>query len=95
MSIHSNSAAAYTEEKDSGRIQSRSISILQCYPIGRALTDREVMTLLGFSDPNKVRPRITELVKSRVLAECGAMKDPVTGKTVRLTRLASTQMRLL
>ena len=32
-------------------------------------TDRQVMAGLGFTDPNKVRPRITELVDAKLLVE--------------------------
>lgn len=53
------------------------------------MTDREVMAALGSQDPNRVRPRITELIKSGVLAEApGSTRCAVTGKTVRLVGLA-------
>ena len=55
-------------------------------------TDRMIMNALGFSDPNSVRPRITELVTKGVLEECGDCKDAVSGMTVRRVRIKkSTQ----
>ena len=54
---------------------------------GRTASDRECMIALGKTDPNSVRPRITELVKKGVLEECGAQEDPVTHKTVRVVRI--------
>ena len=35
----------------------------------RNLTDREMSEILGYQDPNKVRPRRNELVKKQLLIE--------------------------
>lgn len=53
---------------------------------GGSFTDREIKELLGFSDMNSVRPRITELKRVGLVEEAGKKKDPLTGKTVRLVR---------
>ena len=52
-----------------------------------SFTDREIMLGLGFTDPNCVRPRITELINRGVLEECGSLIDHHTGKRVRKVRL--------
>ena len=52
------------------------------------MTDREVMVRAGFTDPNAVRPRITELVDAKIAMECKeSVTCPVTKKTVRLVKL--------
>ena len=66
--------------------------------MGRPLTDREVKELLNLPDMNCVRPRITEMTKTRKkdgrpplleeLPHDEKIKDHVTGKTVRRTRIA-------
>ena len=50
------------------------------------LSDSDVMAILGFTDLNSVRPRITELLKAGKLEECGSKIDPVTHRTVRVSR---------
>ena len=50
------------------------------------MTSREIATLLGYTDMNAVRPRITELVAMGKIATCGAVTDPVTGRTVAVYR---------
>jgi DNA-binding Lrp family transcriptional regulator len=50
-------------------------------------TDREVMHGMLYSEPNMVRPRITEMVKAGLLEECGSKVDRFTGKPCRLVRV--------
>jgi len=52
-------------------------------------TDRQIKDALGYSDMNAIRPRVTELVKLKVLEEICSIKDQVTGKKVRVVRLIS------
>ena len=52
----------------------------------KEMTSREIATLLGYTDMNAVRPRITELVAMGKIATCGAVTDPVTGRTVAVYR---------
>lgn len=47
-------------------------------------TDREVMCMLGFTDPNAVRPRISEGIRAGLIRECGKRVCEWTGKTVRI-----------
>ena len=41
-----------------------------------------IMILLDYSDPNKVRPRITELLQAGLIERKGTMKDAISGKKV-------------
>ncbi len=50
-------------------------------------TDRMIMSALGFTDPNSVRPRISTLIDRGILEPCGECKDSVSGQTVRRVRL--------
>lgn len=70
-------------------IDQRKKMILSCYrKAGHGLSDREVKCLLGFSDMNMVRPRITELVAEGKLHEAGTIKCNTTGRNVRLCEVA-------
>jgi len=87
-SIHLNSIAAYWQGRDDlfGKRHQKVLAVLRAS--SSSLTDREVMVRCGFSDPNAVRPRITELVSAEIVVEVGSVACPVTGKTVRLVKLA-------
>lgn len=94
MTMHSNSIAAYQQERDAGNLSKREKLILDCLrtveiPCHRlgGLTDREIMRFLRFTDANSVRPRISGLLERGILEECGAVKDPDTKMTVRLVRI--------
>jgi hypothetical protein len=91
MSLHQNSLAAYLS-LDLGE---REAAVLKTFCESPApLTDREVMRRLGFTDPNAVRPRCTDLVERGLLEECGTTQDPQTGKSVRLCRPAGRALAL-
>lgn len=45
-------------------------------------TDREICEGLGYSDPNKIRPRRFELVELGLVSEGAKRKCAITGKTV-------------
>jgi hypothetical protein len=92
--MHENSLEGYSAEQESGRIPTREQSVYACYTNGKPLMDREVRDMLGMSDMNSVRPRITGLVKTGFLRECGKMKDPVTGRKVRIVRRVPKQTGL-
>ncbi len=90
--MHANSLSAHQEERSAGRLSKRSVAIVEVLagyrPITDSqLTDRQVMEQLGFTDMNSVRPRISELIRSGQLEECGSVRDPETGKNVRLVRI--------
>jgi hypothetical protein len=91
--MHENSIQAFSECSDV-EFNHREQMVMQAYLVARdqgrtCLTDRQVMELLGFTDPNMVRPRITHLVQLGMLEETGDTLCPVTRKTVRLVRLRS------
>lgn len=46
---------------------------------GRQMTAREIARVLGFTDLNAVKPRLTELKRSGAVAVTGKRKDKVTG----------------
>jgi hypothetical protein len=82
--MHANSLAAFEETEDlrghrAGEVHATLLA-------GGPMTDRQVMAALGFTDPNQVRPRITELKDADWVIEVGKAKDPETGKTVRVVR---------
>jgi transcription initiation factor IIE alpha subunit len=84
--MHDHSLAAHREGGCDGTIGERAMQVMEAFLRRGPMTDRECMTLLGYSDPNTVRPRISELVRAKVLVECGRRRDSVTGKTVRVCR---------
>lgn len=90
--MHRHSLDAYLSEKLHLSARARTI-YLWVLEHGRA-TDRQIMRGLGFTDPNAVRPRVTELVDALLLAEVGETRDAETGKTVRLVDLRKSQGEL-
>ena len=80
--VHANSIESYHEIKPelSGRRREIYLTLSRH---SKKMTDREVKDIMGLSDMNAVRPRITELVKSGHVEEVGNTKCPITGKTVR------------
>ncbi|MBQ2161129.1 MAG: hypothetical protein II444_04775 [Firmicutes bacterium] len=51
-----------------------------------ALTAREIMDALGFTDMNQVRPRLTELMTEDRIEVSGKRQDYKTGRTVAVFR---------
>ena len=93
MTIHQNSREAFHQEKP--RFPNRKEQIMEIFlPSGAILSDRQVKDILGYSDMNAVRPRITELCKEGRLEEVGAKVDPVTNKKVRCVGLPMGQMEM-
>jgi len=86
--VHINSLKAYHTEHDKLSKRARAIhEFLQLH--AGPYTDRQIMGFMGFTEPNAVRPRITEMVKVGLLHEVGDVKCSVTNKTVRLVQAAS------
>jgi len=50
-------------------------------------TDREIARALGYSDPNKVRPRRFELMKAGLIVEDGTSTCSVTNKKAIVWRV--------
>lgn len=98
MSTHTHSTAALSDITADGSLGRRATYILQAArqraednPDNPAFTDRDMLRILGYSDPNAVRPRITELIGMGLLIEVDAVRDSVTGKTVRRSRAATAR----
>jgi hypothetical protein len=80
--MHEHSLEVYRDEFD--KLGKRAKVIAVCVAQSAGLTDRQVMERLNFWDMNQVRPRITELVKLRVLEEIGDTVDHKTGHRCRV-----------
>ena len=89
--VHDNSVATF---HSINRVN-RSEEILRVYRdrYPDSLTDRDVKTILEFSDMNSVRPRITEMVKAGDLKETGTVIDRTTKKPTRTVRWVTDQER--
>jgi len=82
--VHLHSIAAYHELDKEGR----RFEVKGAFERRGPMTDRQAALFLGSQDPNYVRPRITELIRSGDLIECGKIRDEYTGRTVRVVRVA-------
>ena len=83
--IHENSIVSYSQEKQSGRVETFQRRILVFLESAtKPLTDRQIWTALGIWDVNNVRPHITKLKHLGLVKEVGKTKCLITGKTVRL-----------
>lgn len=56
--------------------------ILSCLKESDGMTDMEICQKLGYSDPNKVRPRSNELMKLNLIWDYGKRHCSITGKLV-------------
>lgn len=65
----------------------RAAEVLRCFARHGELTARQVKDILGKSDMNYVRPRITELAQAGLIVECGKAKDLVTNRNVTKWRI--------
>lgn len=83
--IHQNSAAVYHAEKH--RLGERALAILDWVRANGPATDRQIMRGLHFTDPNTVRPRVTELVDAGELVQCGTVICDFSYKKVRLVKV--------
>jgi hypothetical protein len=86
---HPNSADSL-KQVDREKRYEQILDALECEQ--RPMTDREVMRYLRFSDPNMVRPRITELVEQKRLREGESVKCKETGRTVRTVALVNGRL---
>jgi len=74
-----------THDRRKDEFGGRKLMILDCLRVrGRPLTAREILGDLfpGSDDLNRVRPRISEMVKAGDLVEALERVDAVTGETV-------------
>lgn len=92
--MHKNSLAAYASLDDlPDRCRAIYGAVRMAGVAGRQATDRRVMRALGMTDPNSVRPRISEMIDAGILKEVGSTKDTETNRTVRVVALADRQRR--
>lgn len=84
--IDANSAETYRSERT--KFSKRCSEIVKAFArIGEPATDRQIMAIMGMTETNMVRPRITELIDQGVLVKIDNINCPVTGKTVRACQL--------
>lgn len=79
---HDNSLAAYMDIIDDGTKDTRAKMVLSYIRHHPNSTAREIMLGLGFTEPNTVRPRLTELKKAGFILESGNKKCDYSGKKV-------------
>lgn len=82
--MHQNSLFAFAEQKT--KLSGRAMDILAAIKKIPPVTDRQIMSIMGFGEPNAVRPRLTELIQMGLVEECGSVRCKVTGKTVRVVK---------
>ena len=93
MPVHPNSKRTYDRRR--AEHKTREDLILDVLRANGPATDRQVMRWLGRTDPNTVRPRITELICKGYLQEKKkAGRCSETGELVRVVWLADRQMTL-
>ncbi len=83
MSIHAHSIAAFHAEAE--HLSARARNVLEYIRRNGPATDRQTAYALGFGENlNAVRPRVTELISARRLAEVRSVLCAITGKRVRV-----------
>ena len=91
--IHDNSIQTFYEtEQERAK---RAADVYEAFVrMGRPVSDREVMDALGYRDMNAVRPRITEMIDAGELIEVGKVRDHVTGRRVRITKIREREAQM-
>jgi hypothetical protein len=83
--VHKNSIKTYEEEE--ANLSKRERGIFNFLRMTRKpYTDRQLAQAMGFSHRSEVQPRCSDLVRKGLVKECGSIKCPETGKTVRIIR---------
>ena len=77
--MRSTSLEAYTNLKKAGKLGSRRRTVYETLKKYPCRTDMEIADHLGFSDPNKVRPRRNELVKRGLVIPYRVRLCTITG----------------
>ena len=89
---HKNSDESRDLEKKSGRsnrYRTRIHEHLSNLPPGKGLTDRDLMEVLGVTDPNLVRPEVTRLKQQGMISEIGKVICKRTNRSVRVVTAIS------
>lgn len=86
--IHKNSTKSYKENESSGKGETHRKNIVALLTeTDEPMTDRQIQSVLGVAEKSNIQPEITRLRQKGILKECGKVKCPVTGKTVRTVRI--------
>ena len=82
---HDNSLAAHGDDRLQRALTGRRAEIVAWLREHGPATDREIVTGLYYegADMNLVRPRVTELLAARAVAEVDRVRDAATGMMVR------------
>jgi len=83
--MHPHSLEAYFNLVD--RLYGRRHDVFEVVRKKGPMTDKAIMVALGFSDPNAVRPRVSELIKMGIFYQSGEVRDPVSGVRVRVVNV--------
>ena len=78
------SLISYNQPKENGKLNEGQQTVMELltrqHP--KPMTDREITFYLGYTDPNKVRPRRKELVNMQLIKEVCKVNCPITKKYV-------------
>ncbi len=88
QNMHINSLSAFREDGRAINRREHDIILFHLAHPGK-YTDRELSEKMGFHHKSAVQPRVSDLIKDGILAECGKSIDPVTGKHVRAVTLSA------
>jgi len=75
------SIVTYYELKDEGYISERADLVYKTILENPDSTDREISELLGFEDPNNIRPRRRELAEMKLISENGKRTCSISKRT--------------
>jgi hypothetical protein len=89
--MHKNSLKAYGSLK----LQPRELAVLNSYMGWGAATDRQINMIHSNVTGLSVQPRITYLLKKKLLMESGTTKCHITGRTVRLCEITKKGIKAL
>jgi len=92
--ISRTSIEAYYDLRNEGRIgpmQRHVLDLIRRHP-GR--TDRELAELAGYTDPNALRPRRTELCEDGHIVPAGKRRCSITGRTALTWRVRGDNPQL-
>jgi len=87
MPVHKHSLEAYHNAVLKGKRLSKCHRIIELMLTCSAKTDREISECLGCAHKSEVQPRISDLIKDKVLQDCGERFDAISNTKVRLVRL--------
>ena len=87
--VRETSIKAYYELRDSGIIGKREGKVLRAILDNPNSTDREIAHILGYSDPNKVRPRRKGLFDLGIVADAGKRSCTISNKNAHIWSIKS------